>query len=87
LEESMPVEIVGELKRPLDEIVREVLHKALDARTAKFEVHISQPHTELIVHVQKPFDRRLKFNALSEREIGRELYTAVTEIAQEGDDE
>lgn len=79
----MAVEIVGQLRSSLDTIVRNTLHEALDTRPARFMVHIAQPHSELIVHIREPFDRRLKFNPVSELEVGRELYTAVTAIADE----
>ena len=80
----MPVEILGEIKSPLDTIVRDAVHRSLDTRPAKFVVHISEPHGEVIVHIREPFDRRLKFSSVSELEIGRELYTALTEIVEEG---
>jgi hypothetical protein len=79
----MPLEIEGELGNPLDTIVKEALHKALDTRPGSFVVHLSQPHGELIVHVKSPFERRLKFNSISEFEIGRELHTALSAIADE----
>jgi hypothetical protein len=79
----MAVEIVGELQGRLDAVVRDALHKALDARSARFVVHIAQPHSELTVHVRQPFDRRLKFSQVSELEVGRELYTALTAIVDE----
>jgi hypothetical protein len=79
----MSLEVVGELRDPLDTIVKEALHKALDARPGGFVVHVSQPHGELIVHVKTPFDRRLKFNPVSDFEIGRELITALSAIADE----
>jgi hypothetical protein len=79
----MPLEIVGELSRPLDTAVKEVLHKALDTRPDNFVVHISQPHSELIVHITSPFDRKLKFTPASESEIGRELYTTLIAIVDE----
>jgi hypothetical protein len=79
----MAVEIVGELRSPLDAIVRDALHKALDTRPANFVVHIAQPHSELIVHLRQPFERRLKFTPVSEPEVGRELYTALISIVDE----
>jgi hypothetical protein len=79
----MSLEVVGELRDPLDTIVKEALHKALDTKPGGFVVHISQPHSELIVHIKTPFDRRLKFNPVSEFEIGRELCTALSAIVDE----
>jgi hypothetical protein len=79
----MPLEIAGELRSPLDVIVQNALHKALDAKPGNYVVHISQPHAELIVHIREPFDRRLKFNPVSDLEVGRELYTALTAIVDE----
>ncbi len=79
----MPVEITGGVAQPLDKLVREVLHRALDGRPQRFVVHISRPHGEVIVHVQQPVDRRLKFNNPTETEIARELYGVLTEIMDE----
>jgi hypothetical protein len=79
----MAVEIVGEVTRPLDTVIKQVLHKALDSRPDSFVVHVSQPHNELVVHIRSPVDRRLKFSPASELEIGRELYTTLTAIVDE----
>lgn len=79
----MAVEIQGELPKPLEEVVREVLHRALDPRPQRFIVHISWPHADVIVHIQRPFDKKLKFNRAVEAEIARELYTALTAIVDE----
>ncbi len=80
---NVAVEIVGELPKPLDEAVKEVLHRALDPRPQRFIVHISWPHADVIVHIQRPFDKKLKFTRPVEAEIGRELYAAVTAIVDE----
>lgn len=77
------MEIQGELPKPLEKVVREVLHGALDPRPQRFIVHISWPHTDLIVDIQRPFNRRLKFNRPAEAEIARELATALTAIVDE----
>jgi len=77
------VEIQGELPKPLEEVVKEVLHRALDPRPQRFIVHISWPHADLIVHIQRPFDKKLKFNRPAEAEIARELYTTLTAIVDE----
>ncbi len=79
----MPVEITGALRQPLDKLVREVLHRALDRRPQRFVVHIARPHGELVVHLQQPLDRRLKFNNPAETEIARELYGVLVEIVDE----
>ena len=79
----MAVEIQGELPKPLEEVVKEVLHRALDPRPQRFIVHISWPHADLIVHIQRPFDKKLKFNRPAEAEIARELYTTLTAIVDE----
>ena len=79
----MPVEIQGELPQPLENVVKEVLYHALDARPQRFVVHISWPHTDLIVHIRGPFDRRLKFSRAAETEIARELYTTLSAIVDE----
>ncbi len=79
----MPVEIQGELPKPLDEAVKQALHRALDPRLQRFIVHVSWPHADVIVHIQEPFDKKLKFNRPVEGEIGRELYTTVTAIVDE----
>lgn len=79
----MSVEILGELRKPLGEVVRVVLRRALDPRPQHFLVHISWPHAELVVHIREPFDRRLKFNRPMESDLARELYATVTAIADE----
>ena len=79
----MALLIVGELGGPLDAIVKEALHHALDAKPGDFVVQISQPYAELIVHVKAPFDRRLKFNPVSALEVGRELHDTLTAIVDE----
>lgn len=78
----MPVEIVGVLPPTVDAIVRNVLRQALDSRPQTFVVHISWPHADMIVHVQQPFDRKLKFNCGAETDVARELYTTLTEIVE-----
>jgi hypothetical protein len=79
----MAVEILGELPKPLDGMVREVLHRALDGRPQAFVVHISWPHGEVIVDIRIPLGRTLKFNHPQEPEVARELYMAVTAIVDE----
>ncbi len=79
----MSVEIIGVLPNPFDKLVREVLHRALGRRPQQFVVHISRPHGEMIVHLQQPLDRRLKFNNPVEAEIARELYAVLTDIVDE----
>jgi len=79
----MAVEIQGELPKPLEKVVKEVLHRALDPRPQGFVVHISWPHADLIVHIQRPFDKKLKFNRPAEGEIARELSTTLTGIVDE----
>jgi hypothetical protein len=79
----MALEILGELSKPLDAVVRQVLHRALDPRPQRFIVHLSWPHADMIVHIQQPFDRKLKFNRPLESEIARELYAIVTAIVDE----
>jgi hypothetical protein len=64
-------------------VVKEVLHRALDGRPQRFVVHISWPHADLIVHIQRPFDKKLKFNRPAEAEIARELCTTLTAIVDE----
>ena len=79
----MPVEITGTLANSLDGIVRHVLHNILDLRSHHFVIHISQPHTEVVVHIKEPFESRLKFNAITEEGIARELPVTVTAIVDE----
>jgi hypothetical protein len=83
MERDVGVEILGELPKPLDELIKQALHQALDARRQKFVVHISWPHADVIVHIKEPFDRRLKFTRPAEAEIGRELYATVGAIVDE----
>lgn len=78
----MPVKINGVLPKPVDGIVREVLRRALDPRPEAFVVHISWPHADMVIHVQQPFEKRLKFCNPGESDIARELYTTVMEIAE-----
>ncbi len=82
VEGPVPVKINGVLPNSMDGVVRGVLRRALDPRPEAFVVHISRPHSDLVVHVQQPFDKRLKFSGAGESEIARELYTTVTEIAE-----
>lgn len=78
----MPVKINGVLPNTVDGVVRAVLRRALDSRPEAFVVHISWPHSDLVVHVQQPFDKKLKFNNPGESDVARELYTTVMEIAE-----
>jgi hypothetical protein len=80
---NVALEILGELPQPLDTVVRQVLHHALGTRPQRFVVHLSWPHADLIVHIQQPFDRKLKFNRPLASEIARELYTIITAIIDE----
>lgn len=79
----MALEIIGELSSPLDAIVRQALHRALDSRPDRFVVEISQPHAELVIHIKSPFDRRLKFTPVAAIEVGRELHDTLTAIVDE----
>jgi hypothetical protein len=79
----MALEIQGQLSKPLEDVVKEVLHCALDPRPQRFLVHISRPHADLIVHIQRPFDRRLKFNGQAQAEIAREPDTTLSAIVDE----
>jgi hypothetical protein len=81
-EGSVPVKINGVLPKPVDGMVRAVLRRALDSRPEAFVVQISWPHADIVVHVQQPFDKQLKFNNPAETDIARELYTTVTEIVE-----
>jgi hypothetical protein len=76
------VKINGVLPRPVDAVVREVLRRVLDRRPEAFVIHISRPHADLVVHLQQPFDKRLKFSSAAESEIARELYTTLVEIVE-----
>lgn len=79
----MPVKIAGLLPGPLDQMVKSVLREALDSRPEEFVVRVSRPHADVIVEIQQPFERRLKFNSPVETDVARELYTAITDIADE----
>jgi hypothetical protein len=79
----VPVNILGDLPQPLDAIIREVLHRALDSRPQELVIEISRPHGDVIVHVLEPFDKRLKFNHPVETEIARELSSTLTAIVDE----
>jgi len=81
-EEIVSVKINGVLPNTMDSVVRAVLRRALDSRPEPFVVHISRLHSDLVIHIQQPFDRRLKFSSAGESEIARELLTTVTEIAE-----
>ena len=61
-------------------MVKEALHRALDARPEEFLVEVAWPHAELIVHLQGPLDRRLKFIQPIEQELARELLSVVSEL-------
>ncbi|MGD0693439.1 MAG: hypothetical protein ABSB82_01145 [Terriglobia bacterium] len=76
----MPVQITGVLPKQFDAVVKEALHRALDAKPQEFVVEVSWPHSELVVHIQSPLNKRLKFNQPAETELGRELFSVVTEI-------
>jgi hypothetical protein len=77
----VPVVITGQLPKPLDGMVREVLHRTLDPRPQEFVVHVSWPHSEMIVQISGALDKRLKFNSPAEAEVARELETVLSEIA------
>ena len=79
----MPVKISGVLPQPLDGIIREVLHRELDPRPQAVVVEISRQHGDIVVHLHKPFDKRLKFSQTAEGEIGRELSSILTDIVDE----
>lgn len=81
-EGMVSVKINGVLPGTVDGVVRVVLRRALDSRPEAFVVHISWPHSDLVVHVQQPFDKKLKFHSPGESEIARELYTTLREIAE-----
>ena len=79
----MAVQIRGALPQPLDGTIRKALHEALDKRPEKFAVELSWPHhADLVVHIQEPLDKRLKFNRPIESEIARELHATVIEIVE-----
>lgn len=79
----MPLEILGELPKPLDALISEVLERVLGRRPERFIVHLSRPHADVIVHIQQPFDKKLKFTRPPEPEIARELYATLTAIVDE----
>lgn len=76
----MPVEIRGALSQPLDAMLRKALRQALDARPEKFVAEISSQHSDVVVHIKEPIEKRLKFTRPMETELARELYATVTEI-------
>jgi hypothetical protein len=76
----VPVQITGVLPKQFDAVVKEALHRALDQRPEEFVVEVSRPHSELVVHIQSPLNKRLKFNQPIEVELARELFSVVTEI-------
>jgi hypothetical protein len=78
----VPVKINGVLPKSVDGLVREVIRRALDSRPEAFVVHISWPHADLVVHIQQPFDKRLKFNSPAQSDIARELHVTLIEIAE-----
>ena len=82
-EGNVSVEILGTLPNPLDGMIREVLHRALDLRPQSFKVHISRSHADVVVHIREPIEKRLKFNCPLEAEIARELYVTLTAIVEE----
>ena len=79
----MPVKIAGILRSPLDAMVRRVLQETLDPRPQEFVVRLSRPHADVVVHIERPFDKRLKFNSPVETDVARELYTTLTAIVEE----
>ena len=79
----MPVQIRGALPQPIDTTVRKTLQQALEARPERFVVELSWPHQgDLVIHIQEPLDRRLKFNRPIESELARELFATITEIVE-----
>lgn len=78
----LSVKINGVLPGTVDGVVRAVLRRALDGRPESFVVHISWPHSDLVVHIQQPFDKKLKFHSPGESDVAREVYTTVAEIAE-----
>ena len=78
----MPVQITGVLPKQFDGAVRKTLHHVLHERPEEFVVEIGWPHSELVVHIHEPFDKRLKFNGTNEVDIARELLAVVTEIVE-----
>ncbi len=78
----MPLQITGVLPKKFDGAVRKALHEALHNRPEEFVVEIGWPHTEMVVHIHAPFDKRLKFNGTNEADIARELLSVVTEIVE-----
>ncbi len=78
----MPVQITGVLPKQFDGAVRNALHHTLNERPEEFVVEIAWPHSEMLVHIHEPFDKRLKFNGTNEVEIARELHAVVIEIVE-----
>ncbi len=78
----MPVQITGVLPKQFDGDIRKTLHHALSERPEEFVVEIGWPHSEMVVHIHQPFDKRLKFNGTNEVDIARELLAVVTEIVE-----
>ena len=76
----MPLQITGVLPKQFDGAVRKTLHHALSERPEEFLVEIGWPHSEMVVHIHQPFDKRLKFNGANEMDIARELLAVVSEI-------
>ena len=83
MERDVPLEILGELPKPMNALIREVLERVLGGRPERFIVHLSRPHADVIVHIQQPFDKKLKFTRPLESEIARELYAILTAIVDE----
>jgi hypothetical protein len=79
----MSAEILVELDSPIDKLVKDALHKALDNRDERFVVHVSRAHSEVVVHIREPFERTLKFSSASGAEIVRELSGTIVEIADD----
>ncbi len=79
----MSAEILVELESPMDKLVKDALHRALDSRVEEFVVHVFRLHQEVVVHIRQPFDRRLKFSAASGEEVVRELSSTIVEIADD----
>jgi hypothetical protein len=76
------VKIIGVLPNSIDGLVRAALRRALDPRPEAFVIHISRPHSDLVVQFQQPFDKRLKFSSAGESDFAREIFTTVAEIAE-----
>lgn len=79
----MPVQIRGALPQPLDGIIRKTLQQALEGRPENFVIELSWPHrSDLVVHIQEPVDKRLKFNRPIESELARELHATIAGIVE-----